>query len=406
MTNARVDDARILPIDSDAAPIRVLHVIASADPRHGGPIEGVRQLATAGLAWRQSTDVVSFDAPGHAFLESNAFRTIPLGPSLGTYGYNTRLVPWLLANLRSYTAVIVNGLWQFNGISTWRIATRLGIPYCVFPHGMLDPWFKHEYPLKHLKKLAYWTAVERRVLGDAAAVFFTCEEERLLARQTFPRYRAREVVTGYGTAGPVGFEPDPCREHFLSVYPGLRSRRIVLFLGRVHEKKGCDLLIKAFATVAQDDPLLTLVIAGPVTGSIGAELNALAESLGIAHRIAWTGMLKGDMKWGAYFAAELFALPSHQENFGISVVEALACGVPVAISDKVNIWREIAEDGAGIVGPDTVNGTVGTLSRWFSRDVSQRAEMADAARTCFKRRFEISSMSMRLHDTLLSIAAK
>ena len=404
MTNEPADDAGTFPTDNAIAPMRVLHVIASVDPKYGGPIEGVRQLATAGLAWQQQTDVVSFDAPGHAFLEGNVFRTIPLGPSLGTYGYNTRLVPWLLANIRNYHAVIVNGLWQFNGISTWRIATRLGVPYCVFPHGMLDPWFKQEYPLKHLKKLAYWMAVERRVLGDAAAIFFTCEEERLLAQQTFPGYRAREIVTGYGTAGPVGFMADPCRELFFSAYPALRSKRLVLFLGRVHEKKGCDLLIKAFATVAKHDPSLNLVMAGPVSGSIGAELNALAESLGIAHRVAWTGMLGREMKWGAYYAAELFALPSHQENFGISVVEALACGVPVAISDKVNIWREIAADGAGIVGHDTVDGTVTTLSQWFSRDAAQRATMRDAARRSFESRFEISGMSLRLHDTLLALA--
>src|SRR3974390_313564 len=126
--------------------LKVLHVIASADPRQGGPIEGVRQLARAGRALGQVTDLVCMDGPGQSFLTGNPFGTIALGPSPLNYGYTPKVLPWLQRYAAMYDLVIVNGLWQFNGLATWLALKRTNIPYFVFPHGMLDPWFRRAYP--------------------------------------------------------------------------------------------------------------------------------------------------------------------------------------------------------------------------------------------------------------------
>src|SRR5213076_1488953 len=115
--------------------------------------------------------------------------------------------------------------------------------------GMLDPWFKRTYPLKHLKKWIYWPWADYRVLRDARAVLFTTEEERLLARQSFWLYRCREAVVDYGTAGPTG-DAARQRESFRSAFPMLRDTRNLLFLSRLHPKQGCDTLLAAFARVA------------------------------------------------------------------------------------------------------------------------------------------------------------
>ncbi|MGK2913166.1 MAG: glycosyltransferase, partial [Porticoccaceae bacterium] len=233
------------------------------------------------------------------------------------------------------------------------------------------------------------------VLRDAAAVLFTCEEERQLARESFLPYKVREAVVNYGTSLPASIHPDN-RQAFLAAFPALAGKRLILFLGRVHEKKGCDLLIEAFTSVAAREPALHLVIAGPDQTGWQARLQQLAIQHGVAERITWTGMLQGELKWGALLAAEAFILPSHQENFGIAVAEALAVGTPVLISDKVNIWREIKADKAGLVAPDTLDGTVSLLERWLAMSPEQQREMGERAKTCFEARFEMRQAAKNL----------
>jgi glycosyltransferase involved in cell wall biosynthesis len=224
---------------------------------------------------------------------------------------------------------------------------------------------------------------------------FTAEEERVLARQSFRMYRANEEVVAFGTHSPPAFSA-PVRDAFLAAYPELNGKRPLLFLGRIHEKKGCDLLVKAFAEIRDIDPAAHLVMAGPDSGEWTPVLQKLAGELGIADRITWTGMLLGDMKWGAFQSSDAFVLPSHQENFGIAVAEALGCGLPALISDKVNIWREVEADGAGFVASDTVAGTVSSLRRWLELEPSVAATMRTQARQTFNRRFTVEAMSKDL----------
>ncbi len=314
---------------------------------------------------------------------------------MGRYRYAPRLHDWLQAEAARFDAVVINGLWQHHGLATWSALRNNPVPYFVFTHGMLDPWFKHRYPLKHLKKWLYWPWAEYRVLRDARAVLFTCEEEKRLARQSFGLYRANEIVVNYGTPGPVG-DAAAQREAFLARFPQLRDKRLLLFLGRIHPKKGCDLLVEAFAQVAGNDPDLHLVMAGPLPADLQPALARQAAHRGIETRLTWTGMLSGDLKWGAFHAAEAFVLPSHQENFGIAVAEALACGLPVLISDKVNIWREVAADQGGLVAPDTLAGTGKLLHDWLRLSPFERARMANNALASFRKRFHIDAAALSL----------
>jgi len=369
------------------------------DPRGGGPAEGVRQFALASRDWGQSTTVVTVDRPGEPYCDGNPFTVVALGPGVSGYRYSPRLVPWLRGHARAFDAVIVNGLWQYCGFAVRRALQGTGVPYFVFPHGMLDPYFKRAYPRKHLKKSLYWRLGEYRVLRDARAVFFTCEEEMHLARGTFAPYRCSEVVAGFGTAAPP-VDAATATGAFHAAFPQLKGRRLLLFLGRIHEKKGCDFLIRALGSHIARDGSWQLVMAGPVDAAYGASLRALAGEMGVGDRITWTGMLAGDQKWGALYCAEAFILPSHQENFGIAVTEALACGTPVLISDQVNIWREIAHDGAGLVKTDTLHGTHELLRLWSELDDPARREMRARARSCFETRFDIRSASRRLVDTV------
>ncbi|RZL88615.1 MAG: glycosyltransferase [Variovorax sp.] len=375
--------------------MRLLHLIPSVDPRGGGPIEGVRRIHDALAAMGHEGELVSLDSPDAPWVTDFSGRVTALGPSIAPYGYTARLVPWLKAHADGYDAVIVNGLWQYVGFGAWRALHGSRTPYFVYSHGMLDPWFKRRYPLKHLKKWLYWPWAEYRVLRDAAAVLFTCEEERLLARQSFWLYRCREVVGSYGTTAAPR-DAKALSALFLSSFPELERKRLLLFLGRVHEKKGCDLLLEAFSQIAAEAPDVQLVIAGPGDESLMRQLKSRAALLGLSSRITWTGMLSGNLKWGAFYACEVFCLPSHQENFGIAVAEALACSRPVLISDKVNIWREIAEDKAGFIEPDTLEGTIALLRRWLASTPDDLAAMRTAALRCFEQRFQMEHVAENL----------
>jgi glycosyltransferase involved in cell wall biosynthesis len=379
--------------------MNVLHVIRSLDPLFGGPAEGIRQFCRSHAAAGGRAEVATLDEPQSPWLQDFPSPVHALGPATGTYGRAPGFPAWLAQNAHRFDAVIVNGLWQYHGYGTRRGLRASEVPYFVYPHGMLDPWFKRAYPLKHCKKWLYWNAIERRVLRDAAAVLFTTEQERLLAQETFPRARWASRVVGYGIAAP---EPDAAAqlESFFDAFPHLRGRHLYLHLGRIHPKKGCDLLVRAFAEIQPRDARAHLVMAGPDEMGWTRELTRLAASLGVEQHISWTGMLSGPAKWGALRAAHVFALPSHQENFGVSVAEALACGVPVLISDQVNICREVEAADAGLVAADTLQGTRESLRRWVGLPLAQQEAMRANAVRCFAQHFTIEATMTKLLDVL------
>jgi glycosyltransferase involved in cell wall biosynthesis len=379
--------------ESQPLPKRLLHVVASFAPAMGGTSEGIGKLAQSSA---QSVELVCLDDPAESFVQGLSFPVHALGPAQGGYCYAPRLQPWLRENLNRFDGVVIHGLWQWHGYGSYQVV-RGRIPYVVFPHGMLDPYFKRAFPLKHVKKQMYWLAREYRVLRDARAVCFTTPIERDSARETMWPRRWNPAVVSFGTSEPGGDEAAQ-REVFLGRYPGLRGRRFFLFLSRIHRKKGCDLLLDAFARVTPAHPELDLVMAGPDEAGLQPMLEGQAKRLGIESRVHWTGMLEGDLKWGALRAAEAFVLPSHQENFGVAVVEALACGVPVLISDKVNIWPDIARDEAGIVDADTAEGTYRSMAALLGMLPEERRRMIRNGVDCFRARYEMRKTAQALND--------
>jgi glycosyltransferase involved in cell wall biosynthesis len=384
--------------------MKLLHVIQSADPIHGGPIEGIRQIARIYREREIEAELVTHDLIGVPHIADFPLKVHALGPgSLGRYGYSPRLLPWLRQNHQNFDCVVVHGLWQYHGYACWQTLHKTNTPYVVFTHGMLDPWFKRQYPLKHVKKWFYWEWREHRVLRDAKAVLFTSEEERILAAKSFSTYRVNPFVVGYGTRIPH-FDLEAARHDFVAKYPHLRGKRLAVFLGRIHPKKGCDLLIKAFHQTLSRDPDWHLLIVGPDQVGWQAELQLQGNRLGIADRITWTGMLTGAPKWGAMAASEIFILPSHQENFGIVVAEALACGLPALISIQVNIWREVQKERAGLVEEDTLAGTINLFKAWSTLGDAERAAMRASSRRCFEKYFDLENSSTRFLQLVQDLA--
>ena len=376
--------------------LKILQLVHTLDPRAGGVAASVIALSR-GLARRgHKIEIIVLDDPAAGWIKNLDLRVHALGAGLTNYRYSRALMPWLRQHGDEYDCVIVNGIWQYLSFAAWRRYSGSSIPYYICPHGMLDPWFKRTFPLKHLKKWLYWPWAEYRVLRAAAAVIFTSEEERVQAQKSFWLYRAREKVSSLGVeAAPAS--PN-ARSEFLARYPQLQHTRNLLFVGRLHPKKGCDILLDAFARV-RSRASISLVLAGPDQVGWEATLRQQVARLNLADRIVFTGMLQGELKQGAVAAADAFVLPSHQENFGISAVEALAAGVPVLISNRVNIWREVKADGAGYVESDDLEGTTRLLQHWIETSPTEAERMRQNARRCFEQRFEIN----RAVDSLLHI---
>lgn len=363
-----------------------LHCIHSLNPQGGGPAQFIKQCALLQKDFSIEIEVLTLDPPSAEWIKGFPCKVHALGQNISAYGYSSQLIPWLKEQSKRFDLTVIDGLWQYSSFGTWLALRTIGAPYVVFPHGMLDPWFNERYPIKAIKKQLYWLLAESHVLKDARAVIFTAEDEMLRSRKSFWPYQAREVVTSYGTL-PSPFDLKTCKDIFLSQYPKLKDKKLLLFLSRIHEKKGCALLLKSFAGLLDKHSDWHLVMAGPES-NYSEQLQREFQS--IEQSVTWTGMLENEMKWGALSAAEALVLPSHQENFARVVSESLSCGTPVLISKRVNIWREVIEDGAGLADDDDLNGTSRLLEQWLTKGTEARELMRAAARKCYENRFNMS----------------
>ena len=373
------------------------------DPTHGGPSQGIRQSIPALASLGVQNEVVCCDLPTAPWIGRDSFPVCAVGSKGLGFSYSPALKFWLRAHMPRFDAVIVHGLWLWPSLAAHLVHKSLGASgplLFVMPHGMLDPWFQRDPSrrLKAIRNSCYWWLVERRVVNSASGLLFTCEEELRLARTTFRGYHPRrELNVGYGIAAPPA--PTPHMQHALAQKcPALLDKPFLLFLGRIHPKKGVDLLVDAYLDFlkkqVEPDRIPDLLIAGPGWESDYA--RGIQNRIGKTPKIHTSGMLEGDSKWGALHGCEAFILPSHQENFGIAVVEALACNKMVLISDKVNIWREIADDSAGLVEPDTLAGTQALLTAFRDRDAAPSTRFQD----CFTKRFCIQSAAQKMRGSL------
>src|SRR5450631_1043151 len=387
--------------------VKILHVIGSVDPRGGGTTNYVFSSAEVWARHGHECHILSLDSPNDSCVLRSSQVIFAIGPQRAQhsmvrrllpflrYGYTGNLVKWLNKNAQNYDAVILNGLWNYTSYGTWRALRKLNVPYFVCPHGMLDPWLQEAHPTSHFVKTVFWRLFESKVVRDARGIFYACEEERNLAQAFVSKSKCREFVAGYGAQDVLG-DANAQKALFLSKFPTLKERKLIVFVSRIHPKKGLDLLIKAFARQSRDFPEFDLLIAGPDQVGLTPQLIEIAAQLGIEKRIHWPGMLSGDEKWGAFRMAAFFVLPSHQENFGIAVIEAMALGVPVLITKKVNIWHEVQLSGSGHVVLDDVD-DIGRGLRYFcSLAPDQLHDIGVKARTCFERQFDLEKNALEI----------
>ncbi|MCL7988653.1 glycosyltransferase [Sphingobacterium sp. lm-10] len=359
--------------------MKILRIISSMNPASGGPSQGIRNAVPQLKSLGVENEVLCFDQKDAEYGLDDNFIIHKIGPAKGPYAYVPELSAWLEANINRFDKVIIHGLWLYNSYGTYKIWNRLkknrrqGFPSLyVMPHGMLDPYFQRapERKWKALRNLFFWHTIERQVVNNVDGVLFTCERELELARETFRSYHPKaELNVSYGVQPPPALNYN-MTDAFLKASGMLLNEPYLLFLSRIHAKKGVDILIEAYKSVTADGiQLPKLVIAGPLDSDYTQQLKQIAHE---REDIVFTGMLRGDAKWGAIYGCELFILPSHQENFGIAVVEAMSCQKPVFITKQVNIYTVIEDNKAGVVFEDNLLAVTNAL-----RELSSAITTAD-----------------------------
>lgn len=382
--------------------MRVLNVIATMDPVSGGPCQGLRNSIPVQHELKVENEVVCFDNPSESFLhlEKN-FKIHAIGPPKGPYSYCRKLSNWLTEHINRFDVIVIHGLWLYHSFGTFNIwrtykhKNKKAPKLFVMPHGMLDPYFQRAKSrrLKAVRNWIFWNLIENKVVNKSDGVLFTCREELELAKQTFSLYKpSNELNAGFGI-------PEPPAKNiktlwtFLKKCPRLKDNSYWLFLSRIHPKKGVDLLIKAYVRLKLlQDNIPDLVIAGPgLETPYGQQVKKLAKGL----PIHFPGMLKGKAKWSAFYYSDVFVLPSHQENFGIAIVEAMSCGKPVLITNQVNIWREVKEGNAGIISNDTEDDIFSMLHQWHNLNNYQKNRLGMNAYTVYKEKFSVRNAAKK-----------
>jgi glycosyltransferase involved in cell wall biosynthesis len=394
--------------------MKLLHVVDTMDLKKGGVSQALQTMANGIANLGIYNEVISLDGPKKELL-NNSFILHTLGQSQNMWGYSNKLVPWLLKNICRFDVIIIHGLWLYNSYGVIRALSQLKRQpqyndvksktpkLYVMPHGMLDPYFQYsgQRKIKAIRNWIYWKLIEGKTINQSEGVLFASKEECRLANQPFkPYHPKKQIVVGLGVAEPPAMS-GLMFESFLEKCPGVKNNQYILFLGRIDSKKGIDMLINAYARMVERERthgrlnntqmpnLPKLVIAGPGLDTVyGRKIKKMVfANSHINTHVFFPGMLNGNAKWGAFYGCEVFVLPSHQENFGIAVVEALACSKPVLLSNQVNISAEIKEKNAGFVEDDTSEGVNKLLSAWLNTSGEGRLDMGVKARLCFESDF-------------------
>lgn len=377
--------------------MKVLHVISTLDPRAGGPVAALLGLCEAQIYHGLQVAVISngngdqnggdeAQNPVAVRLRGRGAEISVLQPHLRPFRARGAALDALERAVLDADILHIHGLWEEVGHQASRLAHRHRKPAIFRPCGMLDPWSLAQ---SRLKKQLYLALRARRDLNRAAALHFTTQTEADLTAAL--QLRAPALIEPNGV-DLSEFEQLPAPGAFRSQHPQIGARPLLLFLSRIHPKKGLDLLIPALARAELENAVL--IIAGPDENGYRAQVAKMVAQNGLDKRVIFTGMLQGADRIAAYADADLFVLPSYQENFGNVVIESLAAGTPVVISDQVNLHDEITKAAVGGVVPTDVAALSHELSRWIN-DAALRHRAAALARPFVRARYDWNQIGAR-----------
>ena len=353
--------------------VKVLHVIPGMSPEWTGSASSVAGLATALLRNGVRSEIVTTtgrkvrtDLLPTPHVSVHAFHTE--FPARFWTAYSRPLVRFLDNAAAGFDAVHIHTLYHYPAFAASRVARKHGVPIVVSPRGGLN---EQALRYKRYKKWGYRRLVMDRILQSADALHAVSHGEQ-----------AQIARLGYETpvfVSPNGIGRDQMDDFtsihdsgFLAAHPRLIGKRVILFLGRIQSQKGLDRLARSFARIGSEFEDAALLIAGPDEDGTRRKVEEILRAAGVLDRVTFTGMLTGGDRIAAFSCADLFVLPSYSEGFSNAVIEALAAGLPVIISEQCN-FPEAARAEAGFVVPAEDAAVAGAIRALLSNtDLRER----------------------------------
>ena len=331
--------------------MKVLHVIPSVSEKAGGPSQAIfpmcRALRDQGTQVLLATTDEGIEGEEHAVEQSvkdvpTIFFPAQMG---GSFKYSRPFSNWLADNVARFDVVHIHAVFNHACIAAASACRKSNVPYIVRPLGTLDPWSMKQ---KSFRKKVFWQAGIKKMLSEAAAIHYTTDAEQNAVEGSLGMSNGFVVPLGVDV---TLMDRTLAQSKLTEYFPELAGHTFVLVLSRLHPKKGLEVLQDAFLSLMQEEEFkdVRLVLAGEGDESYEQFLKTRIQSNRAAESVVFPGWLANERKEVALQNAALLALPSRQENFGVCVMESLACGVPVLVSPQVNLSQQIETAGAGWV---------------------------------------------------------
>lgn len=326
--------------------MRVLHVIPSLDASYGGPASAMpvmaRGLAQAGVEVHVATiDEALPKSSPPVLSDENGFQRFSFPLTCHPYRISFSLGKWLGCHMMNYDLVHVHGAFTYSSWAACRAAAKARVPFIVRPLGILNRWGM-ERRRPWLKK-CFFRLLEKPLFDHAETMHYTSVEEADDVARLEINAKTAIIPLGIDLAE---FERLPCPSLFLKRFPDAEGGPRVVFVSRVDRKKGIEMLIPAFREIRKTVADARLIIVGDGPPELLGELRQLSTEEGVSQAVVWAGFLRGELKLAALASAQVFCLPSHSENFGMALLEAMAAGVPCVATDQVALAVSAAREKA------------------------------------------------------------
>jgi glycosyltransferase involved in cell wall biosynthesis len=373
---------------------QVCHVVASINENIGGPALSVTSIAQALSHQGIISHLFTLDYQQHGHQVTAEGITLHSYSATLISRYLRGLHPtasralWQLASTE-LDLIHNHGLWMFPNLYARKAAVKNHLPLLISPRGMLESWSLNH---SRIKKWFAWFLYEQRNLSSATAFHATSVEEATSIRRLGFQQPIALIPNGVRLAD---LDEQLSREILTQSFPELSDKKWLLFLSRIHPKKGLDKLLQVWQKLVAEFTDWQLVIAGPDLIGYQAELEALTAELGLTQQVTFTGMLTGEKKKAAFGNAELFVLPTHSENFGIAVAEALAHAVPV-VTTKGAPWQDLSTYQCGWWIDDNQQALASALTEGMQMSSQERQAMGLRGRKLVETKYSWDSIAKEM----------